>query len=125
MKRREMVRQLLIKDAIIEHWRDECLRLMRELTNLSQMKIERIPGEKEFAAMQAALDEISAHNEELIKKVADLTAENERLKKERDEALEKYHSALVRVTDYAVKEYYSYANRFPEDLGLKEEGAKE
>lgn len=94
MKRSEMAWQLHIKDASIELWRDECFRLMRELTNLSQMKIERIPGEKEFAAMQAALDEISARKEELIKKVADLTAENERIKKERDEAAEKYYCLL-------------------------------
>lgn len=93
-------------------------------------KIDRLQEEAqqyydEGMKLMKRLEERSKENNELIKKVADLTAENERIKKERDEALEKYHSSLVRVTDYAVKEYYSYASRFPEDRGLKEEGANE
>ena len=93
-------------------------------------KIDRLQKEAqqyydEGMKLMKRLEERSKEKNELIKKVADLTAENERTKKERDEALEKYHSALVRVTDYAVKEYYSYASRFPEDCGLKKEGAKE
>ena len=93
-------------------------------------KIDRLQKEAqqyydEGMKLMMRLEERSKEKNELIKKVADLTAENERIKKERDEALEKYHSALVRVTDYAVKESYSYANRFPEDRGLREEVAKE
>lgn len=94
-----------------------------ELEEQSQSEFDAIV--KAADADHAELGETKKELEKLKARVVDLTAENERIKKERDEALEKYHSALVRVVDYAVKEYYSYASRFPEDRGLKEEGAQQ